>query len=207
MNGFVKLRRGLAEHVRNGRMTLSEHGAFTLLLQLADFSNGRWYGTQRSFAIAAGISSGSAWKLLTSLERKGYLLWDRNRGCVEILRFSVDNPPNKPVQNPVQMSASHRRHDQPDDRFDHPGDQDKRNVRRSFKKQSMADAVPGNSLFDSAFSEKRSGEEAFLRCPIPFPVRQLARRKALFLAVHPVVPSHTQGTPDAHRAITDRSPP
>ena len=79
MNGFVKLRRGLAEHVGTGRMTLTEHGAYTLLLQLADHNTGRWRGTQRSFAAAAGISSGMAWKILTSLEQKGYLSWNRER--------------------------------------------------------------------------------------------------------------------------------
>lgn len=91
MNGFVKLRRGLAAHVRDGRMTIVEHGVYTLLLQLADYRTGRWRGSTRTLAAAAGLSQPVAFRLLSSLDRKGYLRWHRAEGFAQIVKFHVEN--------------------------------------------------------------------------------------------------------------------
>jgi len=142
MNGFVKLRRGLAEHVGSGRMTLTEHGAYTLLLQLADHTNGRWRGTQRSFATAAGISSGMAWKLLTSLEQKGYLSWNRERQAVQILKFFVEKCVENPVEKPVEIESRPSAHGHPVDQSGHRHDHPIRNTRTPLEKRDVAASTP-----------------------------------------------------------------
>lgn len=138
MNGFVKLRRGLAEHVGSGRMTLTEHGAYTLLLQLADHTTGRWRGTQRSFAAAAGISSGMAWKILTSLERKGYVSWNRERQAVEISKFFVEKLAENPVEKPVETEQPPPAPGHPVDRTGHRHDHLIRNTRTLLEKREIA---------------------------------------------------------------------
>jgi hypothetical protein len=138
MNGFVKLRRGLAEHVGTGRMTLTEHGAYTLLLQLADHNTGRWRGTQRSFAAAAGISSGMAWKILTSLERKGYLLWNRERQSVEISKYFVEKPVENPVEKSVEIERPSPGPGYPLDQAGHAHDRCIRNRRTLLEKKDVA---------------------------------------------------------------------
>ncbi len=149
MNGFVKLRRGLAEHVSSRRMTLVEHGAYTLLLQLADHSTGRWHGTQRSFAAAAGVSSGLAWKILTSLDRKGYLRWERERPAVQICRFFVGKPVEDPVETPVQNRSVVRTFGHHRNQPGHDRDRYIRNTRTPLEKREVAAASQTISGFPS----------------------------------------------------------
>ena len=138
MRGFVKLRRGLAEHVRSRRMTLVEHGAYTLLLQLADHTTGCWHGTQRSFAGAAGISSGLGWKILTSLERKGYLRWNREKQSVQICKFFVEKVPEDPVEKLVETTPVSQVHGYRRDQVGHRCDHLIRNTRTPLEKSEIA---------------------------------------------------------------------
>jgi hypothetical protein len=195
MNGFVKLRRGLAEHVRSGRMTLSEHGAFTLLLQLADYSTGCWHGTQRSFALAAGISSGLAWQLLTSLERKGYLSWHRDCGFVEILKFSVENARQNPVQNPVEIFPARNCHGQPVNRIGYSADQLKRNRRSPRKREYVVDVSSGSRVLSSHPSAKTDCKKIFPQNRIPLSIHDLAQRKSVSLAFGSAVPTRLRSAP------------
>ena len=207
MNGFVKLRRGLAEHVRSGRMNLSEHGAFTLLLQLSDYSTGRWHGTQRSFALAAGISSGSAWKLLTSLERKGYLRWNRACGFVEIPKFSVENARQKPVQNSVETPTVHGCHGQPVNRIGRSADQLKRNIRNPWKRRSAVNVSSEGRVLPSGCSERPDCEEIPLRNQIALSIHDLAQRKSVSRAFHPPLPTRVRSGPAVLPFFPRRNPP
>lgn len=72
-NGYAKFRRGLVEHLKDGRMTADEYCVFSLLIQLADFHSGVWIGS------GVAMSSYTKWcerknqMVLGSLQSKGYL--------------------------------------------------------------------------------------------------------------------------------------
>lgn len=183
MTGFVKLRRGLAEHVRSRSMTLVEHGAYTLLLQLADYSTGRWRGTQRSFAFAAGISSGLSWKILTSLERKGYLLWDREKKSVQICKFFVEKAAEDPEEKPVEKKSlspalSHRR-----DHVGHGRDHLIRNTRTLLKKTEIVhpslriSGCPSHLVREDQ-SQKPTAADSDLGCQISASVKSDLQNRA-----------------------------
>jgi len=54
-NGFVPLRRGLWEHVRDGRMSLTEAATFIYICSQADTRNGIWNGSAGALAGELGI--------------------------------------------------------------------------------------------------------------------------------------------------------
>jgi hypothetical protein len=207
MNGFVKLRRGLAEHVGSGRMTLTEHGAYTLLLQLADHTTGRWRGTQRSFAAAAGISSGMAWKILTSLERKGYLSWNRKRQAVEILKFFVEKPAENPVEKPVETERPSPASGHPVDRTGHRHDHPIRNTRTLLEKREIAPCPQTHDAAPSPrFPENPKPDRAAMAA-ILAAMRQIAFAKSPNSAgARPRFP-RSSSVSAVRRQAVDRSPP
>jgi hypothetical protein len=74
--GFIQLRRGLFEHLRDGRLTLLELSALCVILLLADKATGIWIGSARALAANCGagdITDRQARHLLESLEKKGYI--------------------------------------------------------------------------------------------------------------------------------------
>lgn len=75
-NGFLKRRRGILEHIQEGKITLAEHGAHDVIGLLADKRTGIWFGSARAFAANCGagdVSERQARHLLESLEVKGYI--------------------------------------------------------------------------------------------------------------------------------------
>ena len=72
--GFVRLRRGILEHLRDRRLRPVEFAAFLTILLVADFRTGRWQGSARSLARLMGISSRYARTLLGRLEGMGYVM-------------------------------------------------------------------------------------------------------------------------------------
>jgi hypothetical protein len=75
-NGFVKRRRGILAHLREGRITLAEAGAHDVIGMLADKCTGIWFGSARAFAANCGagdVTERQARHLLETLEAKGYL--------------------------------------------------------------------------------------------------------------------------------------
>jgi len=74
--GFIQVRRGLFDHLRDGRLTLLEAGAFCAILLLADKATGIWIGSARALAAICGagdLSDRQARHLLESLSDKGYI--------------------------------------------------------------------------------------------------------------------------------------
>jgi hypothetical protein len=77
--GHVRMRRGLLDHLRYGRMTLKQKGAFETIVQLADWQTGVWFGSARAFSAICGagdVPEREARDLLESLERakpQGYI--------------------------------------------------------------------------------------------------------------------------------------
>jgi hypothetical protein len=75
-SGFLATRRGLLEHLRDGRLTLQAKGAFQTICEMADWKTGVWWGSARALAAICGagdVSERQARHLLESLEAAGYI--------------------------------------------------------------------------------------------------------------------------------------
>jgi hypothetical protein len=75
LTGFVQSRRGLLEHLSDGRVSPLEYAAFSVIRDGADPSSGIWHGGSRGLSVIFGqaISERTARRLLESLESKGYI--------------------------------------------------------------------------------------------------------------------------------------
>lgn len=75
-NGYLATRRGLLEHLRDGRLTLQQKGCFQTICELADWRTGVWWGSARALAAVCGVgdvSERQARHLLEALEAGGYI--------------------------------------------------------------------------------------------------------------------------------------
>lgn len=72
-NGFVPLRRGIWEHVRDGRMSHLEALAFIYLCSQADTRSGIWNGSAGALAGELGIRPRTARDLLERMQQDGYV--------------------------------------------------------------------------------------------------------------------------------------
>lgn len=74
--GYVQKRRGVVDHLQQGRMTLLEYGAFDFVVLSADKATGVWLGNAQTLSLSCGagdVSVRQARTLLESLERKRYI--------------------------------------------------------------------------------------------------------------------------------------
>ena len=72
-NGFLALRRGILEHLDDGRLTPLEFAAFVVILISADHRSAIWPGSGRILGELLGLSPSYARKILGALKRKGYV--------------------------------------------------------------------------------------------------------------------------------------
>jgi hypothetical protein len=72
-NGFVPLRRGLWEHVKDGRMSHLEALAFVYICSQADTRTGAWNGSAGALAGEMALSVRTARDLLEKLEHGDYI--------------------------------------------------------------------------------------------------------------------------------------
>jgi hypothetical protein len=72
-NGFVPLRRGLWEHVRDGRMTITEAVAFIYICSQADTRTGVWKGSAKSLSGELGLPDRTARDVLEKMEHGDYI--------------------------------------------------------------------------------------------------------------------------------------
>jgi hypothetical protein len=72
-NGFLQLRRGLWEHIRDGRMSITEGLAFICICCQADTRTGVWKGCAKSLSGELGIPERTAWDVLEKLEHGDYI--------------------------------------------------------------------------------------------------------------------------------------
>ncbi len=72
-NGFVPLRRGLWEHVRDGRMSLTEAVAFIYICSQADTRTGLWNGSAGALAGELGLPVRTARDVLERMEHGDYI--------------------------------------------------------------------------------------------------------------------------------------
>lgn len=112
-SGYVKFRRGLQEHVINGRMTIMEYGVFCWLLQSADDSSGFWWGSAKALACQVRLTPRNARYLLESLEKKGYLkrfneLRQKGNYAVGIWRFVCSRGASKDKSLNILLTSDWR---------------------------------------------------------------------------------------------------
>src|SRR6266446_1077309 len=72
-NGFLQLRRGLWEHIRDGRMSITEGLAFVYICSQADTRNGIWKGSAKSLSGELGIPERTARDVLEKMEHGDYI--------------------------------------------------------------------------------------------------------------------------------------
>jgi hypothetical protein len=72
-NGFVPLRRGLWEHVRDGRMSHLEALAFVYICSQADTRTGVWKGSAKSLAGELDLKERTARDILEKMEHGDYI--------------------------------------------------------------------------------------------------------------------------------------
>lgn len=99
-SGYVQLRRGLQQHVIDGRMSLGEYGAYCWMLQSADDATGIWWGSAKAFSCQTRSDTRNSRYLLETLQKKGYIkrfseLRGKGNYAVLINRFICSRGPNK----------------------------------------------------------------------------------------------------------------
>jgi hypothetical protein len=72
-NGFLQLRRGLWEHVRDGRMSVTEALAFIYICSEADTRTGIWKGSAKSLSNELGIPERTARDVLEKMDHGDYI--------------------------------------------------------------------------------------------------------------------------------------
>jgi hypothetical protein len=94
--GFVQYRRGIKEHVLDGRLSLDEFGAFSFILLCVNHCSHIWFGSGATLAKMTHIRKLTAQRLLVSLRAKGYLQFKYFVGShktypIKVLKFSASN--------------------------------------------------------------------------------------------------------------------
>jgi hypothetical protein len=72
-NGFLQLRRGLWEHIRDGRMSITEGLAFVYICSQADTRTGIWKGCAKSLCGELGVPERTARDVLEKMEHGDYI--------------------------------------------------------------------------------------------------------------------------------------
>ena len=73
LNGFVKVRRGIVEHLHNGQMNMREFACYCVLLLRADYKTGVAWVRASDFLVDEEISLSSVQRSLAGLEEKQYI--------------------------------------------------------------------------------------------------------------------------------------
>jgi hypothetical protein len=79
LSGFVKLRRGIIEHIPK-RLSPDEALTYILIIALADHRNGTWKGSSQALSANTGWSVRQCQCILKSLRGKGYISGECKRG-------------------------------------------------------------------------------------------------------------------------------
>lgn len=114
LSGFVKFRRGLLEHVTDGRLSVWEYATYTFVLALADHRTGCWHGDGRILSQIMKCSWRQSRLNLQSLIKKNYLikLESPRRGSYTLYidKYFLMASPCHQV-SPHGMTVPPRRHD------------------------------------------------------------------------------------------------
>jgi hypothetical protein len=100
--GFVQLRRGILEHLTDGRITSDEFAAYTVLILNANRHTGNWRGSGATLARIVHWEARKACRVLASLAKKGYIAIKRVSGSLQAYLFSVAKYFRAAVKRPRQ---------------------------------------------------------------------------------------------------------
>jgi hypothetical protein len=109
--GFAQIRRGIWEHVRDGRMSLSDCAVYSYIISQADTRTGIWQGSAGALAGELCISPRAARRFLERLSKGDYIKRFSDPGkhvCYPILvhRFLLTNGEHKGEQLNALSSTS-----------------------------------------------------------------------------------------------------
>ena len=91
LSGWVQARRGVLEHLQDGRMTPNEFAVFHILLYLADKETGSYLINAKAIAFWTNgtINEDGADRALRSLEKKGYIVRDITPGKLGVYPYHI----------------------------------------------------------------------------------------------------------------------
>lgn len=106
MNGYVKLRRGIAQHVADGKLPTDEFAAYLMMILEADHANGLWFGNGILLSKIMRWQPRKAQRVLASLKALGYVEYDASKGFggwqfhVKINKY-FSSPSDDSIASPV----------------------------------------------------------------------------------------------------------
>ena len=193
-NGFLQLRRGLWEHVRDGRLTITEALAFIYICSEADTRTGIWRGCARSLSGELGISDRTARDVLEKMTRGNYIRrfpLPGSHACYPILvhKFLLTDGEHNGEQLNALESKSPRqlsylcREDNDELHGEHNGKQSaaqKRNetIEKKQEKKEEAPASPSPSVFTGLHFSVTQKQDGLLGEAFPWVDRAIEYRKA-----------------------------
>jgi hypothetical protein len=109
--GFAQIRRGIWEHVRDGRMSLSDYAVYSYIISQADTRTGMWQGSAGALAGELCVSPRLARRFLERLSKGDYIKRFPTPGkhvCYPILihKFLLTNGEHKGEQLNALSSTS-----------------------------------------------------------------------------------------------------
>jgi hypothetical protein len=109
--GFAQIRRGIWEHVRDGRMSLSDYAVYSYIISQADTRTGIWQGSAGALAGELCVSPRLARRFLERLSKGDYIKRfpvPGKHACYPILvhKFLLTNGEHKGEQLNALSSAS-----------------------------------------------------------------------------------------------------
>jgi len=121
IKGYVKIRRGILEHLRSGKISYPEYSLYLHLIILADFRTESIENTSSVYiANEIGLHYNTVGKLIKSLIEKGYIIrsyyfGNRKRCKILINKYSDTKPilshNESDSKKPVKKSLSHTKSD------------------------------------------------------------------------------------------------
>jgi hypothetical protein len=191
--GFFQLRRGLWEHLRDGRMTITEALAFIYIGTQADTRNGIWKGSAKSLTGELGMPERTARDVLERLEHGDYIrrfAVPGRHACYPILihKFTITNGEHSGEQLNALASTSSvdlayfRREQDGEQSVEHGVEESAAQKRRKTeegrrKKKEGAPATPSLSFSGQHFAVTQK-QDALLGEAFPWIDRPAEYRKA-----------------------------
>jgi hypothetical protein len=192
-NGFLQLRRGIWEHIRDGRMSITEGLAFVYICSQADTRTGVWKGCAKAISSDLGLPERTARDVLEKMEHGDYIRRFAVPGrhlCYPILvhKFEITQGEHDGEQlnaldsrSPAELSYFPREHDGEhgvQHSVEH-GAAQRRSENRNKKREKKEEAPAAPSLsFSGQHFSVSTKQDAILGEAFPWIDRPAEYRKA-----------------------------
>lgn len=111
MHGFVKLRRGIVEHLKDNQITADEYTVYSLIILLADHRSGSWLGCAIAVSRLTHWSTRQSQRVLHSLRSKGYITGEPSSGrgqyLIRVTKYFKKATPHSPSTKKKATPQSH----------------------------------------------------------------------------------------------------